>query len=234
MEKSFTHPSIFIHGILRRSGTNYLNKLVLTDLSCEQPLTRIRENWFLHHSNSLLRYSDDLLKIYSNPKWGGTDFPKDELLGGIGKSLVAFLQSHISSSDKRLVTKTPSVQNLKFLDQLFPNVKNIIIVRNPLDVAASAYNTWKVPVDKTISQWNEGCASIYEYEKQRSRNYLLIRYEDLISDLKKTFLPCIAFLDLNLEAFNWDKLENLPVYGSGDTEEKWKVVKKGRILSSIR
>ena len=228
-----TQTPIFIYGILRRSGTNYLNQIILNDSTCEQPSSRIRENWFLHHSNSLFQYSDRLLNIYSNPKWGGQSFSEEELLFRIGNSMIEFLQSHISKSDKKLVTKTPSVNNMKFLEQLFPNVKNIIIIRNPLDVAASTYNSWKVNVNETLDNWNDGCISIYEYEKQSNSNYILIRYEDLINDLQKTFTPCIEFLGLNPDVFDWNKLDKLPIYGSGDSGPDWKVSKKEQSFQAI-
>ncbi|MDA0973230.1 MAG: sulfotransferase [Bacteroidetes bacterium] len=225
-EHRITHP-ILIHGILPRSGTNYLNKLILKDSSCEQPRSRIRENWYLHYSGHLMSYFEELFKMWSKPDWSGEAFSKEEFQQALGDCILDFLSSQISSSQKRLVTKTPSVEQMINIDLLFPEVKNVIIVRNPLDVAASTFNSWRVPVDVTISKWITGCEAIHSYEKKNGGSgYYLLRYEDLIADLPQYFAPCIEFLGLNPEAFDWDSIEKMPVYGSSDSGSKWEVNEK--------
>ena len=64
-------PPIFIHGILRRSGTNFLNKLLLQHNDVIQSESKIRENWFLHYSKHLVDYHSDLNGLWENPIWGG-------------------------------------------------------------------------------------------------------------------------------------------------------------------
>ena len=224
-EHRITHP-ILIHGILPRSGTNYLNKLILTDTSCEQPRSRIRENWYLHYSGHLTSYFEELFKLWSKPDWSGEAFSKEEFQHAVGDCLLDFLSSQLSSGQKRLVTKTPSVEQMSNIDLLFPEVKNVIIVRNPLDVAASTFNSWQVPVDVTLSKWHAGCEAIHMYEKKNGSGYHLLRYEDLIADLPKAFSPCMEFLGLNPDSFDWDSIEKMPVYGSSDSGSKWEVSEK--------
>lgn len=216
--------SIFIHGILQRSGTNLLNQILLLHPDCLQPTLKVREDWFLHHSDSLYEYSQKLFRVWSNPRWGGEEFPRLKFYSSIGEAMLTYIRSGIPDiSNKMLLSKTPSVQHLDRCFELFPTSKIIIIIRDPRDVAASAFKTWERPVKHSIRNWNIACKVIYEFERNTpSDHYLLLRFEDLLLEREKWIKKCLTFLNLEESLFPWYSINELPVFGSSE-EKTWKV-----------
>lgn len=215
---------VFIHGILQRSGTNFLNKILLLHPNCVQPRLKIREDWFLHFSEPLYQYVKQLLTVWSNPKWGGESFSGTEFLSTIGNALTAYISKDIPDlSDKMLVSKTPSVQHLSRCFQLFPLSKLIIITRDPRDVAASALKTWNRRIEESLHAWELATKTISYFEKQAPQDqYLLIRYEDMVFDKEIWVKKCLRFFGLSEVDFPWDALSNLPVFGSSENKT-WRV-----------
>ena len=209
---------IFIHGILQRSGTNLLNQILLQHPDCVQPVLKIRENWFLHFSDSLYEYSEQLFKMWSNPRWGGDEFSKSRFYSSIGNAMLAYLGYGIPNvSHKVLLSKTPSVQHLCRCFQLFPSSKVVIITRDPRDVAISAFKTWGRPVERTIRDWNVACKAIYDFESNTpSDSYIILRFEDLVFAREEWTRKCLQLLNLEETRFPWQSLNELPVFGSSD------------------
>ncbi len=209
---------IFIHGILQRSGTNLLNQIILLHPDCVQPILKIRENWFLHYSDLVWDYADSLFSYWSSPEWGGDEFSKSDFFSTIGDALQLYLFNGITDVTNRvLITKTPSVQHLERSFKLFPYSKVIILVRDPRDIAASALKTWGRPIAYTINDWELASQSIAEFEKiAPPESYLLIRYEDLVSQSTQFARICIKFLNLDESVFPWWDLKELPVLGSSE------------------
>jgi hypothetical protein len=99
----------------------------------------------------------------------------------------------------------------------------LIIVRDPRDIAASAFRTWKTPVKETIAAWNINSKLIKEFEKKTDpEKYMLIRYEDLVIDTEKLTREILVFLGLAEDDFSWEKLSKLPILGSSD-HDGWQV-----------
>ncbi len=216
--------SIFIHGILQRTGTNLLNRILLLHPHCIQPVVKIRENWLLHNSDPLYKFTGQLFQSWSNPLWGGDEFSRSDLYSTLGNTLLDYLGKNIPDiSEKFLLSKTPDVKNLCRFFELFPTSKLVIIVRNPLDVATSAYNSWHQPVDVSLRKWDEACKAINDFENiSLPDQYLIIRFEDLVADVQMWARKCIDFLKLNESLFPWQFLDKLPIYGTSE-EAVWKV-----------
>ncbi|MBX2982315.1 MAG: sulfotransferase [Flavobacteriales bacterium] len=224
---------IFIHGILKRSGTNLLNGMILLDPNCKQPTSSVRENWFLPNSAPVFDYADRLFKTWSSPIWGGEPFSRSNFYESIGNGLIEYLK-HPSLHDGavRLVTKTPSVTNLNRADILFPNVKHVIMVRDPMDIAASAYNSWKIPVEQTLREWYAACIEIDRFCRQTRTDYILLRYEDLLNEPLIVFQDVIDRLGLEMPDDVWDRIRDMPLYGSSDDGANWTVTPKSDVFRS--
>jgi hypothetical protein len=216
--------SIFIYGMLQRSGTNLLNQMLLLHPDCAQPVSKIRENWFLHCSDSLYEYSEQLYRIWSNNTWHGDDFSRSEFYSSIGDAMLTYLGNGISdASSKVLLSKTPSVQHLERCFQLFPSSKVVIVTRDPRDVAASAFNTWGRPVKQTIRDWSVACKAIYDFERDTPLDrYSILRFEDLVCAREEWTRKCLQLLNLEETRFPWQSLSELPVFGSSE-EKTWQV-----------
>lgn len=216
---------IFIHGILQRSGTNLLNQILLLNPTSREPVLKIRENWFLHYSDLIYAYTDRLFQIWSDPQWGGETYSKADFYSTIGEALITYISKEVPDlCNKVLLSKTPSVQNLTRNFQMFPSSKVLIIVRDPRDVAASAFKSWNRPVKQTIYNWIAAAKSIAEFERHTQPDrYFLLRYEDLISNREEWVRKCINFLGFVEDDYPWHALDQLPVFGSSEEGNNWQV-----------
>jgi hypothetical protein len=162
--------------------------------------------------------------MWSNPAWGGDEFMMSDLKRSLGDSLLDFLSRNIpEASAITLLTKTPDVRNLFRHFEYFPESKVIIIVRNPFDIAMSAFKTWKRPMADTSAKWNRSFSEIHGFEKSVSPNqYYLVRYEDLVQDSLKIINQCLYFIGLDPLKYDYSSLTNLPVYGSSE-KPRWQV-----------
>ena len=73
-----------------------------------------------------------------------------------------------------------SCLTLPFWQQLLPNLRYILCLRNPLDVAGSLESRDGLPTEKSSQLWLTYVSSALEHSDGRSR--LVIFYEDLIND----------------------------------------------------
>lgn len=217
--------SIMLHGILQRSGTNLLNEILLLSPDVTQPVLKIRENWFLHHSDYFYEYADKLFEHWSDAKWQGDDFCKQGFYRQVGDAFLNYIgQNNTGLPEKMLISKTPSVRRLARNFEMFPESKLIIITRDPRDVAASAFGTWGSPIRSTVHEWNEAAVAIADFESMAETDtYMLLRYEDLITDQVHWVKQCLSFLGLPHDNYPWSKLEALPVFGSSDDKGKFEI-----------
>ena len=79
---------IFIHGILPRSGTNFLWDLLLLHPDCSRAREPVNEDLFLDQSDHLAAYCRGCRAELWDPSWGtfGADV-LDALFAGIGEGL---------------------------------------------------------------------------------------------------------------------------------------------------
>ena len=167
--------------------------------------------------------------------WGrGVDYSglEEELGHFLGNGIVSFLQSRIAK--KRLLTKTPSVRNLKHFFKLFPKARLIIVVRDGRAVVESGVKSFGWQYEDAFQQWAEAASIIIEFDrihKASDYQYLIVKYEEVWNNLEEEVKKILAFLDLNIQAYDFDTALNLPVRGSSSTQTDshkltWKAVDK--------
>jgi hypothetical protein len=105
-----------------------------------------------------------------------------------------------SNKKKRWVEKTP--HNIKFMPTLeswFPETaKYIYIVRDPRDVFASSRKRPEYGLQKFCVDWAINVMFADVCKKKLGERFLIIRYEDIISNLKGTLKKLAAFLEIEL------------------------------------
>ncbi len=205
---------IFIHGILPRSGTNFLWDLLLLHPDCCRGREPVNEDLFLDQSDHLVAFSDAVRAIW-DPRWGtfGPDLP-ERLLAGIGEGLISFLWSDRS---RRLVTKSPSVRNLDRFFSFFPQAHLLILVRDGRSVVQSAIDTFGWSFDRASRGWAEGARTIRRFqqaESARADRWRIIRYEDLVDDSERQLRTIFEFVGLDAARYDFEAAHNLPVRGS--------------------
>jgi protein-tyrosine sulfotransferase len=211
------HPRdpVFIHGVLQRSGTNFLFDLLLAHPDLAGARDPIYEDGFLEHSDDLFRYVDTVRSAW-NPEWG--EFPEDvdqQLLASIGDGLLSFLTKE---PKKRLLVKNPRPDNLGRFFSLFPRGRLVLLLRDGRSVVHSAIKKFNVDLELAAQLWARGADEIAEFRdtsEGRSRS-VLVRYEDLFSDLRPHLGRIFDFCDLDESSYDFERAANLPVRGSSE------------------
>jgi protein-tyrosine sulfotransferase len=222
---------IFIHGILQRSGTNFLWDLLLLHPDCAPARDPIREDLFLQHSDPLVAFVETVRSCW-DPIWGtfGGDLP-DRLYAGIGAGLLSFLRT---DADRRLVTKSPSVRHLERFFTFFPSAQLLILVRDGRSVVQSGVDTFGWDFDFVCRAWAEAADTIRRFqqtESGRADRWRVVRYEDLVDDMEGQLRLLFEFLGLDATRYDFDAARNLPVRGSSwfgrrSTGVHWQAVAK--------
>lgn len=140
-----------------------------------------------------------------------------------------------STGTKRVVMKTPSVQNLECFFKLFPRAHLLVLVRDGRSVVESSFKTFGWKYEATMRAWADAARTILNFDqafKDSDLKYLIVRYEDLCSDLEKELRRIFDFLGLDTETYDFEMAVNSPVRGSselgrqGDANVHWKPVKR--------
>jgi hypothetical protein len=213
---------IFVLGIKERSGTNYLFHLL-----CLHPSVShggpIWENYILDRIDVLKEFVTYLFRTW-HVNWDvsnavGSPQLLCELLG---RSLVTFLnrQLDVDGTDlgisRKLVTKSPSVENIELFFEFFPKSKLIVIVRDGRDLVESGIRTFGWDFEQATREWSRAAHTIINFlvHQGANPNFKLIRYEDLVTDTELTLKNCLRFLGLNTDEYDFSAAKNLPVVGS--------------------
>jgi Sulfotransferase family len=218
---SCTDP-IFIIGIRARSGTNYLSDLLRLHPDCWDSPAPIWEDFLLYHADLLAGYARSTYSHWHH--WvieaGVEEKLEDKLLQSIGDGLISFMTSRVRA--RRLVTKMPGVRNLEYFFKLFPYAHLLILVRDGRAVAESAVKTSGVEpsirnYESAMRSWAHGAKTILRFDqatKNSNFKYLIVRYEDLWSDVKRELPRIFDFLGLDVSTYDFDAATNLPIKGS--------------------
>jgi Sulfotransferase family len=149
--------------------------------------------------------------------WGPlTDDLLETFRRALGEGLIAFLTV---KSGRRLLTKTPSVNNLEHFFDFFPQARLLILVRDGRSVVYSCIKTFGWQFDTAARQWADAADQITRFDREhghRADRYRIVRYEDLVDDTKGAVTEILTFLDLDQDRFDFEAAERLPVRGSSE------------------
>lgn len=205
---------VFLHGVLQRSGTNYLSSLLACHPDCRRGA--VFEDFLAPASPLLTRYVETIAGSW-NEEWfadAGEDL-RARLQKEMGGALLSFLDD---DPEKRclFVTKTPSTLNLESCFALFPDSRTIVIMRDGRDVVESGMRTFAWGWESAVRQWVLSAHRAREFlEKYAgSKRVLLVRYEDLFKHPRPHIRRILEFLELEAERFDWGAAESAPVFGS--------------------
>jgi len=239
--------TVFLLGISRRSGTNFLHDLLCAHPSCGTVFP-VREDFLVAEANHLVKFVDSVADRW-DPEWGHHRTVRTKLLRHIGIGLNQFLGSLTQSSwndqkwpdklssERRFlktdpeitVTKTPSVENLN-LRSLVPDSKTIVIVRDGRSVAESTVRGLNGNFEATIRNWVSSAKKILEAKKEND-DFVVVRYEDLITNQISELEKIFSFLELDKSQYDFGAATGMPVRGSsfqrgGEDQVHWGQVEK--------
>jgi hypothetical protein len=200
---------VFILGIRPRSGTNFLWDLLRLHPQLSAPRAPVNEDFLVKHSDQLARFAADVRRHWK--KWDRSDDIPNEILSSLGRGLLDFMQEKPGA---RLITKTPTVVNLKNFHALFPQSQLILLVRDGRAVVDSGMRSFGWDLDTGAHRWKAAADEIRRFEESQVHPYHLVRYEELLHDLEGTIKETLGFLDLDIPAYDFEAATALPVRGS--------------------
>lgn len=225
----------FIFGIRTRSGTNFLNQLVLMHPNCH-PANASPENYLLAYSDHLIEYTNSTLLRWHDDWFGKhlqqPEREKSKLLTALGNGIC----NNITGNDEKLtyVTKTPSPEGINNFFHLFPEQKLILLVRNGKDQVESAMRSFQenrpdYDYCQAMQEYAKNAQIILDFlEQWRSKQdqFLLVYYENLVRYTKSEADRIFTFLDIDPNSVTEKQLQSLPIMGSstnrgGEDQVHW-------------
>ena len=127
------------------------------------------------------------------------DYPQSDL-----RTILTELFDHMCYEFNKdvFIEQTPwNGQRLDILQQLFPEMKVIHIVRDGRDVALSYARTpwWSTDLTENISRWAKEVDRIQQFGKNFPNNFIELRYEDLVTNPLDGLEAILKIFELNLE-----------------------------------
>lgn len=247
----------FILGILPRSGTNHVTRLLTLHPNCTG-LSPIWEDFLLHHSGVLKDYTGRIYKSW-NPDWEVPEKvgPQEKLVGYFGDAICRFLRLQLegdsvegndcpddsspANGTQILLTKTPSVVGLENFDDLFPDAHLILLCRDGRAVVESGVKSFDWNYEDAMRRWRDGARAILKYKEKclaSNRKFLLVRFEDFIKDEKAELLKVFEFLGVDSDQYDFEEASALGVIGSSETRSEagavhWEATKKKKEFDPV-
>lgn len=202
---------ILVIGVARRSGTNFLWRLLRCHPDCSTP-TDVLEDHVVTRLDLLDHYVA-ATSGYWDPSWGDTAGARDALRRALGDALERFL--HGLAPGARPLVKTPDATNLVRLPVYLPDVDVLVLVRDGRSVAESAVRGFGLDHATAFRTWRDGAREVIRYVRDDpTRRAQVVRYEDLVEDTEGQVRRILVQVGLDPERFDWSAALDLPVYGS--------------------
>ena len=223
-------PSIFIHGMLQRSGTNFIGEILRLYDDIDAYPNGIYELPFLQTTGELISVQDRFFKAYQRNR---ESIGENDVLALFGASIIAYLHG-LTEADKRLLMKVPDVQYLSYFFTLFPFENLLILVRDGRDLVNSTVKSWpNRDFTEICNLWDKTARLIMAFEQQYrqfERQFIVVRFEDAVEDPERFARKVGAHFQLDMNRFQSEKIKDLPVKGSSNLrkngEMTWKPMAK--------
>jgi hypothetical protein len=96
--------------------------------------------------------------------------------------------------------KTPGyINHLQLLKELCPDARFIHIIRDPRDYCLSVKNIWNKNIFRAAHAWNSVLQHTSTIKDNFDKDYIEIKYEELISDVENSMKKLSSFLNIEFE-----------------------------------
>lgn len=224
---------VLLLGQIQRTGTHWLHELLLQHPLCV-PVAEPRKLWSPRWEDALLRNAHLLTQFADVTRDGWHDtYPRDELgvllTRKLGDGILDFLrqaardtaadpasgeQPSLLPQGFRPVSKQPSVANLHLVRRLFPDTRPIVLVRDGRSVVASGMKGFGWRPEWGIQMWAAAARTILGVLEADPEAITVVRYEDLLADLRPTLTRAMQSVALDVDAYPFEDVDQIPVVGS--------------------
>ncbi len=245
---------IFILGIVQRSGTNFLNNLVLLHPDVRSPGI-VWEDFYLAPADRLSDYAAALQPSW-NSGWReklGQALGEDTVMRHLGDALIRLMEDQyrhcVAAGTQRaaeasavaLVTATPNTRNLDQFFRLFPAAAPLLIVRDGRATVESGVRSFGWDYEEAIRAWVASGQRILDFcaNPEHGGRYLLTRYERLFLDPKTEMQRILEFLKLEPANYDFEACAKLGLMGSSELKQNgastlhWKYVDKPKHFNPL-
>lgn len=229
-------------GIHRRSGTNYLSKLMSyhPDIRHIPPNTTSGEIGLMTGMNEWKQAVQMFDQHFVSPGVPKQTIPFEDFARYIGDSWLDYLITRFEVPPGYLFLKEPCTLGLENFFDLFPRAKLILLVRDGRDQAASYMKaalarkrtTTRAHLTKAlinhflwrdyilvVKSWARAASRILAFDKQhkdtsQKSRYLILQYEDVYQNTKEKMAEVFSFLGLDYNDSLLNQLSEAEVLGS--------------------
>lgn len=224
---------IFLRGVMGRSGTNYLHDLLVAHPDLRRSRAQQYEDFLTVEADRLVAY------VTATRTWWPTKWPLDRdaaaaaLLRELGGGLERYL---VGTREPPVLAKTPDPAGIEHHVALFGHAPLLLLVRDPRSVVESAVRSFTTlgaeehRFEWALHRWRDGARQILAFAEAhpdgRDAWWRIVRYEDLVTDLRPTLEPVLRLLDLDPAAYDWDaagrtKVRGSSSFGAVDGKAQW-------------
>ncbi|MEM9303145.1 MAG: sulfotransferase [Pseudomonadota bacterium] len=205
---------LLVLGCTQRCGSNHLS----WTLRQHPAINAVRHIWEHHLVTSL----HDLESYVTNVtgRWGKGWDPDGtharDLRRSLGTGCERFLRGLARPYDgtpRYLLAKSPDARNLRLLQEYLPDAVAVVIVRDGRDVVASLTRSFNITFDEALESWQRAATALLASEQERVP-FLRVNYETLFRDSEAETRRILRYLDLDENAYDYDRIDQLPVRGS--------------------
>ncbi len=229
-----SHDICFVFGVMPRSGTNYLERLLEAHSEIATCPENLRELPFLASADRLGEFQADLSRFYPP---NNEVFRLHEWLAYAMAGYVNSIRNRADTAKKLTVIKDPHMRNISIFDAIMPREKAILVVRDGRYVIDSTIRTWPLkPLGRTFEdvclEWQAATSAALDYASSAPQDQVkLVRYEDLVADTSTEMNDIFGWLGLDSGKADQSKLTDAPILGSSTHSREatgevgWKPVK---------
>jgi len=223
-------PAIFVHGVLPRSGTNFLADALALHPHVHPHPGRLWEFPLLYVASGARALREEFVAMFRRNR---EVVARYDLLAYLASGWLAALQQE--AGPRRILLKSPHVQNITLAPYIFPDDILLLCLRDGRDVAQSSLRTfqrWRLS-SKSLSElareWRYGAEAVLGFEPGGAHacaNAKVVRYEALVEAPQRVMRELLAHAGLDLDCYDFEALQRLPVRGSSALEvaageERW-------------
>ena len=217
-------PAIIIHGVMPRSGTNYLSSLLQFHDDISHHPHRLWEFPLLTVADGCQYLQRDFIRTYRR---NAEVLKEYEFAAVLAAGFMRHLQQ-LTGPGKTMLLKSPHVEFIELFRILFPRDYLVLVLRDGRDVVASSLRTFtkgllRKGFQDYCREWHYGAEAILRLDRNNDPRTLILRYEDMFADPVSNIRRVLEMTGLGESGFHFDKLDTMKVIGSSELSEGGRV-----------